>query len=214
MGDSTVVDADLLGIIASGIFLVRLLPQPLRLARTGVSSGVSPLSGIHATIAAAAWLVYGVEAHLPLVWGVSVAALVPSLWTNALLWRRTTRHDALWGLAWLVALVGLRSVDLLSAGLAGGVLVTQGPQVRTAVRSDDLGGLAPATWWVSLADAASWGAYGWALGDAALLGYAVVLSSCATIVLVRLRATRDTNRHLRHVVAVPGAPAGDQAERS
>lgn len=209
------MDADVLGAIASAIFLVRLLPQPLRLARTGVSSGVSPLAAIQATVAAAAWLVYGLEADLPLVWGVSVAAMVPSLWTNALLARRTGRRELAWGLAWVAVLVALRSVDALSVGLSLGVLVTQGPQVRTALTEDDLGGLAPATWWVSLADAGSWGAYGWALGDAALLGYAAVLSTCAVIVLIRLRVTRDRNRHLRHTLpAVVGDATVGVAEHS
>jgi glucose uptake protein GlcU len=82
------------------------------------------------------------------------------------------------------------ALGLLVAVLALGVLVTQGPQVLRALRESDLRGLASATWWLSLLDATTWGAYGLAVGDPALVAYGVVLSTSAGIVLCRIRLTR------------------------
>ena len=79
---------------------------------------------------------------------------------------------------------------MFAAVLAAGVLVTQGPQVVKSVRESDLSGIAPATWWISVLDAATWGAYGVAIGDAALMGYGVVLMRSAAIVLGRIHWTR------------------------
>src|SRR5207344_2832061 len=111
---------------------------------------------------------------LPVVWGVSVVALVPGLWMVVLLRRETKRSDVAAAGSWLGVQVVAAAVGLFAAVLAAGVVVTQGPQVVKAVRESDLSGIAPATWWISVLDAATWGAYGVAIGDAALMGYGVV----------------------------------------
>lgn len=177
----------LLGLIASGIFLTRLIPQPVQLFRTRDTAGVSPLAALNATIAAVAWLIRGLEEHQPVVWIVSLAALVPSLITVGLLARKTTMSDLGWAATWALLLAGLWLGGALAVGLAAGVLVTQGPQVRKALQEEDLSGLTPATWWLSVLDATTWGVYGLALGDAALLSYFIVLLTCSIVVLLRLR---------------------------
>lgn len=180
---------DALAIVASVVFLVRLLPQPVRLARRGVAVGVSALAALNAVISALAWMAYGLQADLPVVWGVSVLALGPSVWQAWLLRRDLDRRDLLGATLFVGALLAAAALDLLGVALGGTVLVTTGPQVARAVRSDDLAGLAPATWWVAIVDAATWGAYGWAIGDAALVGYFVVLLGSAVTVLWRIGAT-------------------------
>jgi hypothetical protein len=182
----------LLALIASGIFLMRLLPQPVRLWRRGVDSGVSPLAALNALIVDFAWLAYGVSTGLPAVWIVAVLALVPGTWTLVLLRHKATWADLAAGAALAAALLGAAAVGVLAGALAAGVLVTQGPQVVMAVRESDLRGIAPNTWRLALADAIAWGAYGWALEDPALLGYFAALATCAVIVLVRLRQTAGT----------------------
>ena len=82
------------------------------------------------------------------------------------------------------------ALGVLGLALAGTVLVTTGPQVRRVLREHDLSGIAPATWWVAIVDAVTWGAYGWAISDAALIGYFVALLAAAVIVLIRLAWTR------------------------
>lgn len=180
---------DALAIVASVVFLVRLLPQPVRLARRGVAVGVSALAALNAVISALAWMAYGLQADLPVVWGVSVLALGPSVWQAWLLRRDLDRRDLLGATLFVGALLAAAALDLLGVALGGTVLVTTGPQVARALRSDDLAGLAPATWWVAIVDAVTWGAYGWAIGDAALVGYFVVLLGSAVTVLWRIGAT-------------------------
>jgi uncharacterized protein with PQ loop repeat len=95
------VNATVLGLVASAAFLVRLLPQPIRLARTGAAGGVSALASLTAVLAALGWLTYGLLAGLPIVRAVSLAALVPCVWQVALLRRQTTRNDLVAAGSWL-----------------------------------------------------------------------------------------------------------------
>lgn len=184
---------DALAIVASVVFLVRLLPQPLRLARRGVALGVSALAAANAVISALAWVAYGLQADLPVVWGVSVLALGPCVWQAWLLRHDLDRRDLLGVAVFVGALLTAAAVGLLGVALGGTVLVTTGPQVARALRSDDLSGLAPATWWVAIVDAVTWGAYGLAIGDAALVGYFVVLLGSAVTVLWRIGAAARTS---------------------
>ena len=182
--------ATTLSIVASAVFLVRLLPQPARLWRTGVSAGVSPVAAANAVTSASAWLAYGLAHDLLVVWTVSIVALVPGVWTVVLLRRQFGRAEVLASGA-LVGLFALSAaVGLFGAALSVGVLATAGPQVWRAVRQSDLRGIAPATWFVALADASLWGAYGIVIGDHALEGYGAVLLTSAAIVLGRIAWTR------------------------
>jgi len=181
--------ATVLSIVAPVVYLVRLLPQPLRLYRTGVAAGVSPLSAMNGVIGDVGWLAYGLSAGLPAVWVVSSLALVPAVWTVALLRREISRVDVAGAAAWAVVLVVSAALGVVGLSLAAGVVVSQGPQVLEALRDDDLSGIAPSTWWVAVADAATWGAYGVAVGDVALMGYGVVLSVAAAVVLARIAWT-------------------------
>lgn len=184
------MDAQLLGWVASAVFLTRLLPQPVRLIRTGVPDGVSPLASLNASIADAGWLLYGLHAGLPPVWVVSGLAFVPSVWTTILLARRIGRADIAVAAAWAATIVAAYALGRPGTVLALSVLVSLGPQLIVAIRRDELRGLAPATWIIALADAALWGTYGAMVGDGALVAYAVVLSSIAVVILGRIVWTR------------------------
>jgi len=155
--------------------------------RTGEVAGVSALAALTSVVSAGAWLAYGLDRGLAVVWIVSVLALIPGLWIVGLLRRRISSSDAALCALWVLVILAASAAGLFSAVLALTVLVSAGPQVATALRSRDLSGIAAATWWVAIADALSWGAYGLAVGDAALLGYCVVLLGCALTVLLRLR---------------------------
>ncbi len=179
-----------LAVLASAVFLLRLLPQPVRLFRSGVAEGVSPMAAFNAVLVAFAWLYYGIDQRLPVVWLVSVLALVPGIWQSALLLHRTRRVDVVGAGAWALALLVAFAVGHFGAVLGLGVVVTTGPQVVEVLRSDDVRGVAPSTWWISILDAVLWGLYGAALGDGPLIGYGVVLSTCAVVVLVRLAVVR------------------------
>lgn len=182
------------GLVASGVFLARLLPQPIRLARTGVVAGVSPLAALNSVVTAVAWTAYGVTADLPVVTIVSALAVIPSAWTALLLLRSATRSDWVGGSAWAGVVVLAAATGRLGFLLAGSVLLTIGPQVIVAVRGEDLRGIAPATMWIALCDASLWGLYGLTLADGALMAYGVVLFTSATIVLSRIAVTERRRR--------------------
>lgn len=177
---------DVLALVASVVFLARLTPQPVRLARSGVAAGISPLAAINGVTVAVAWIAYGLDARLPAVWIVSVLALVPGIWTVVLLARQIRLPDLVGGSIWVGALALAAVAGKSGVALGAGVLVTQGPQVWRVLKEDDLSGISPATWRLSVLDAATWGAYGVAVGDGALLGYGVVLVSSSVVVLSRV----------------------------
>jgi len=196
------------GLVASGVFLVRLLPQPLRLARTGLMAGVSPLAALNSVITALAWTAYGVTAGLPVVTVVSALATIPSAWTASLLLRSTRRPDWIGGSAWTGVVLSAAVAGRLGFVLAGSVLLTIGPQVVLAVRGTDLRGIAPATMWIALGDASLWGFYGLTVRDGSLIAYGLVLFSSAAIILGRIAAsTRARHRQQR---AVPPVVAGSR----
>jgi uncharacterized protein with PQ loop repeat len=195
--------ADWLAIAASAVFLVRLLPQPIRLARSGVAAGTSAAASLNAVVSALAWIAYGLVEGLPVVWAVSVAALVPCTWQAVLLRHRTTGRDLLAVAGFVAALAVAGVLGVLGVALAGTVLVTTGPQVHRALRDPDLSGIARATWWVAILDAVTWGAYGWAISDPALVGYFIALLAAAVIILVRLARTRPVARALTPPLASP-----------
>ena len=180
-----------LGWLATVAFLVRLLPQPLRLLRTGVPDGVSAMAVMNIALTELAWLIYGLVEGLVPVWVVSLPAFPLGLWTVVLLRRQINTRDLLGSGAWLVAIVLGSIFGALAVVLAASVFVNYGPQVVTAIRGHRLEGLAPATWYLALADAALWGAYGISVGDPALLGYCVILTLSALVILGRIWRTRQ-----------------------
>jgi len=116
------------------------------------------------------------------------------VWTVGLL-RREFAAAEMVGAGLVAAVLALSAVaGVLGAALALGVLVTAGPQVWRALRHSDLRGVAPATWWVAVADALSWGIYGVVIADHALEGYGAVLLVSAGVVLGRVAWTRRAAR--------------------
>jgi uncharacterized protein with PQ loop repeat len=181
--------AVVLGWLGSALFLARLIPQPLRLSRTGVSHGVSSQAAVNATVSDIGWFVYGIGAALAPVWVCAGLAVPLDLWTAWLLRRTVSVATIGFGAAWAVAMalawwigggIGLGTV------LGASVLVNHAPQVWAAVRGRDLAGIAPATWLIAIADACLWGGYGIFVHDPALITYGAVLLSAAAVVLVRI----------------------------
>jgi uncharacterized protein with PQ loop repeat len=183
--------AVLLGWLATFAFLIRLLPQPIRLMRTGVPDGVSPMAVMNIALTELAWLSYGLIEGLVPVWVVSLPALPLGLWTVVLIRRQITRRDLLGSGIWLATIALGWATGALAVVLAASVFVNYGPQVVTALRGRRLDGLAPTTWWLALADATLWGAYGVAVGDPALIGYCIILTLSAAIILWRIWRTRE-----------------------
>lgn len=171
---------------ASAVFLARLLPQPLRTLRTGEVAGVSALAAVNAMLADVAWFVYGVSAGRFAVWAVSVPAAAASAWTLFLLRRSLTARAGAAAAGWAAVIAAGAATGHLGPVLAVTVLVTCAPALWSAWTSPTAAGLTPWTWWLAVADAGTWGAYGVALGDRALELYGAVLMATALAVLIRL----------------------------
>lgn len=176
-----------LAVAASLLYLARLLPQPLRTLRTGEVAGVSGLASMNALIADGAWLLYGLAAGVVPVWLVAVPSVAASALTVVVLRRTIRARDVVLATAWLAAVTGCALGHVLTVALAATVVVTCGPALWTAYAHRRPAGVAPATWWLAVADAATWGGYGTAIGDRALELYGVVQLATAVAILVRLR---------------------------
>jgi uncharacterized protein with PQ loop repeat len=180
------MSAEVIGYVASVVFLARLMPQPIRLARTGVPDGVSPLAMMNGVFSDVGWILYGLSVGLLPVWGVAVLALPAGIWTVALLRDRITRNDLFGAAVWLTTILIAWQVDRLAVILGLSVIVNHGPQVWAAVSSNHLRGISRTTWLLAIGDASLWGGYGIATGDPALMGYGGVLLTGALIILGRI----------------------------
>ena len=110
------MSVEVLGVLASIAFFARLTPQPIRLWRTGVPDGVSPMAAMNAALSDIGWILYGLAAGLVPVWLTAVVALVPGVWTVWLLRREATRRD-------LARHIALYSFMLLLGSMLLGTLV-------------------------------------------------------------------------------------------
>lgn len=180
------VFAQWLGWIAALAFFARLVPQPVKLFRTGVPHGVSPLAVLNNIVTDVGWIMYGTVSGTTQVWLTALVALVPGLWTAALLRREVRVHHALTASVWLVIVMVTLPLGLLGSVLGVSVVVNHGPQVWTVIRQHNLLGVSVLTWSIAIADATLWGGFGVLREDPALIGYGVVLLSVAIIVLGRV----------------------------
>jgi len=184
----------LFGWLGGLIFVLRLVPQPLRLWRTGVRDGVSWLATVNGIVSTSGWLAYGVLVERAVLWVPSVVALVPEVVTLVLLGvRPPDRRQLALFLGWfgLVALAyPVGGVAALGGMIGLGVVVGVTPAVVTALRNDNLEGIARRTWQIALLDAALWGAYGFGTAEPLTAFYGIVLGTGASIILYRVAVTR------------------------
>ena len=184
---------ELLGWIGALLYVARLVPQPWHTRRSGLDAGVSTQALCNNLASDVGWVTYGLLAGLPPIWIGTSVAVVLDLATIALVRHRLRAREVAVGAAWLATLVGAWFVGgpvAMGLALGASVAVSHAPQVAAAVRGADLSGLHPATWWLALADAALWGGYGLADGDAGLVAYGLVLSAVGAVVRVRIAQTR------------------------
>lgn len=179
------------GIVATAATVVAggfLLPQIIRVVRSGDVAGVSPVWAGFGLVTNLAWVLYlgrnGIWAAV-LAPGIAVLAYGVTLgvlrgrggpWALA-----SVAYSAV--LAGLVAAAGMAGIALFLVIAPGVQLV---PAVAAAYRSRCPSGLSPVTWALSLAEAGLWGLYGWMVADPALVGYGVVTSGGSLLVLARL----------------------------
>ncbi len=172
-----------------------LMPQIVKLLRTGDSSGVSTTWPALGFISNIGWFAYLISQEL---WLSIVAPLVTFIAYAVTLWAlaRTGRdlRASYWrGVAWAVLLVattlaaGWTTLGVV-LGLSYGVMLA--PSVWTAFRTMDPSGISAGTWWIGIAEAVLWGYYGWYHGDSGILTFSVVGLVGSALMLVRFYATR------------------------
>ncbi len=180
------------GIVATAATVVAggfLLPQIIRVVRSGDVAGVSPVWAGFGLVTNLAWVLYlgrnGIWAAV-LAPGLAVLAYGVTL---GVLRGRGGGPWALASVAYASVLAGL-GAGAGMAGIALFLVIAPGvqlvPAVAAAYRSRCPSGLSPVTWALSLAEAGLWGLYGWMVADPALVGYGVVTSGGSLLVLARL----------------------------
>jgi uncharacterized protein with PQ loop repeat len=174
---------------------VSLIPQLVKLARTGDPEGVSATWPAIGLVSNVAWVVYlsgrGLWAAVP---AAVVMALFYGLVIRALaLAGKPIRAAVIRGLLWSVGVTGLTvgaGWDGLGAGLVWSYAVQVAPAVYGVYRSSAPTGVSAGTWWIVTAEAALWGVYGWLLADLPIVAYAVVGITSGAVILIRLAAHR------------------------
>ena len=89
-----------IGLAGSILFLIRLVPQPVRLWRGGVPDGVSPQTALNMLVSDLGWMVYGLAVGLVPIWVVTLCALPIDLFLLVLLRRQVTARQLLLATAW------------------------------------------------------------------------------------------------------------------
>lgn len=187
--------ANLAVILATAATLAFLIPQIVKLVRTGDSSGVSttwPAIGLTANVG---WFVYFVHqrlwASLAAPFG-AVVGYVVTLWALA----RTGRPLGLSAVRGAVFAITMVATALIGGWTALGILLGLSfglmmlPSLWVAYRTPDPSGISPGTWWLGVVEAFLWGFYGWHHADAGILTFAVTAVVGSGAMLVRYAATR------------------------
>jgi uncharacterized protein with PQ loop repeat len=186
--------ANLAVIAATAATLFFLVPQIVKLVRTGDAAGVSttwPAIGLASNVG---WTVYYVHGTLwaPLVAPIgATTGYAVTLWALARMGRplgASAVRGAVAG-AVLVATTAVLGWTALGVALGLSFGVTMVPTLWTAYRTWNPSGISPGTWWLGLAEAVLWGFYGWHHADAGILTFSVIALGGSAAMLARYAAT-------------------------
>ena len=182
-------------IAATATTFTFLLPQILKLVRTGDSKGVSTTWPALGFISNIGWFIYFVHEAL---WASVAAPLgatagyAVTIWALARTGRPLTR-SATRGLvlaAILIATTAFGGWTTLGVVLGLTFAVMMVPSVASAYTTRDPSGISPGTWWLGALEAALWGFYGWHHADAGVLTFSVTAAIGSVLMLGRYHATR------------------------
>ncbi len=197
--------AVVVGVVATAVTFVQILPQIVRLLRIGRTEGVSPVWAAIGTTVNAGWIAYVVAEEL---WVTIPACLVGTASYGIVLYL-LYRNDA-----------GVRTGLLLSAVVAVACVVVQleagwtvlgtvlglsnglylGPSVVAAWRSHAPVGVSPLSWVLVALEGVLWGLYGVFVDASPVVVFGVTAAGLAALVLLRLWVTRH---RIRHVLGLP-----------
>ncbi len=181
-------------IAANVIGATMAAPQFIRLYRTRIADGISAEWVAMSLALNAWWAIYAIAQGLWLVLPVSVISAALYLGIAVLFVR--SRPLAL-RFAITLVVVGAVPVPVLAVAgwSAAGVVVGLGyacqlmPALLVALRTHELSGIAPGTWWIACGEALLWLVYGIGVGDLALAVAGASGALVAAAILVRLQVT-------------------------
>ena len=186
-------------LVANGVTFVQIMPQIVRLLRTGRTEGVSPAWAAVGMTINLGWLTYVVENEFWVTIPSIIAAIVSFGLALYLLYRNGA--DVRLGLLMTVP-IALASVGIqMAAGwtVLGTVLglsnaLYLGPSVVAAWRAHVPVGVSPVTWWLTVLEGLKWGFYGVLVAAVPIMVYGSTAILLAALVLLRLWVTRDRIR--------------------
>ena len=186
-------------LVANGVTFVQIVPQIVRLLRTGRTEGVSPTWAAAGMAINLGWLGYVVEEQFWVTIPSIVAAQASFALALYLLYRNGA--DVRPGLLMSAAVAVASVVIQLAAGwtVLGTVLglsngLYLGPSVIAAWRSRAPVGISPLTWWLTVLEGLKWGFYGVLVLAVPIMVYGSTAILLALLVLIRLWAARHRIR--------------------
>ena len=202
--------AFVVGVVATAVTFVQILPQITRLLRIGRTEGVSPIWAAIGTTVNAGWIAYVVAEEL---W-VTVPACLASAGSYGVVLYLLYRNGA-----------GVRTGLLLSAMVAVACVVVQlvagwtvlgtvlglsnglylGPSVVAAWRSHAPVGVSPLSWVLVALEGLLWGLFGVLVEASPVVVFGVTAALLAGLVLLRLWITRH---RIRHALNTPARGSG------
>ena len=172
-----------------------LLPQIVKLVKTGDSDGVSTTWPALGFVINVGWFVYLSAQEL---WASIFAPFFTFLAYAVTMWAvgRTGRDLSTSYLRGAAAAALLTATALLGTwetlgvvlGVSYGVVLT--PSIWTAYRTSIPSGISPLTWWIGLVEALLWGYYGWFHSDRGVITFMVVGVIGTGLMLIRFYTTR------------------------
>ena len=191
--------ANLVGIVATAVTFVQIVPQIVRLIRTGRTEGVSPAWAAGGATINLGWLAYVIEGRFWVTIPSIIVAIVSFVLALYLLYRNGAdiRAGLLMSGAIAVASVAIQQAagwTVLGTvlGLSNGLYL--GPSVVAAWRSHAPVGVSPWTWMLTVLEGLKWGFYGVLVEAVPIMVYGSTAILLALLVLLRLWVARDRIR--------------------
>ena len=186
-------------VVANGVTFVQIVPQIVRLIRTGHTEGVSPTWAAAGMTINLCWLAYVVENGFWETIPSIIAANFSFGLALYLLYRNgvNVRVGLLMSAAIAVASVVIQrtagwTVLGTVLGLSNGLYL--GPSVIAAWRSHVPVGISPASWCLTVLEGLKWGFYGVLVFAVPIMVYGVTAILLALLVLLRLWVARHRIR--------------------
>lgn len=193
--------AFVVGVVATVVTFVQILPQIVRLLRIGRTEGISPVWAAIGTTVNLGWICYVVAEELwvaipSIVAGSgSYGAVLYLLHRNGVGIRAGLVSSAAVAVACVIVQTAAGWTALGTVlGLSNGLYL--GPSVVAAWRSYAPAGVSPLSWSLLALDGITWGLFGVLVQAAPVVVYGVTAALLSGLVLLRLWVTRHRIHHI------------------